>query len=652
MCGFVAAIALTDHASIDRRSVELATDLLGHRGPDASNLVHDSQFSFGHRRLSIIDLGARSDQPFSDPSESVTLVYNGEIYNYRELRRELAAKGAQFRTTGDTEVVLQAYLIWGDDLVHHLDGIFAFVLFDRRRRRALVVRDPLGVKPVYYARHGDILLVGSEPKAITAFNGFKVSLDAATISAFLTFRYAIEAEQWICGVLQLLPGHRLRVESGRVDNSAYWRVEAARPCVAGAEGVAAAIRHAVSSQLLSDVPVGLLLSGGVDSSVIAAAATVATEALGEPPLRAYTAALADSRCDETRYAAEVATHLNIPLTPVAVEPLVLRETVDMLVNCRDGPLGMHNEIAMFALASAVRRDAKVLLCGEGADETFAGYTRLFRLPFDIARIRGLSRLPAVVRGPLARAIDVPEFCPTDPMSLFFERYGYFSQHEKAELFRPEVWEAIDHDRRLWSYIDDRLRPSADRPLIDRIGHFFVGLHLPGLLGMIDGTTMAAGVEARVPFCDRRLVELALSLPQQDKIMWRSRLHGIRAAFQPIARFSEQADCSKVVIRRIYGESLPKNVTSRRKMGFPTPLRAWIWGQLAELRQDMLESAASPLFMYFREQPIRCWLEKSRRGDDGPSRKLWMLMTLGVFLSGLTHGATRSGRAKEYHEAHY
>jgi len=650
MCGFVAAIALAPDVPIDRRSVERATELLYHRGPDAINVVHDIQFSFGHRRLSVIDLDKRSDQPFSD--RDVTLVYNGEIYNYRELKRELVDKGAQFHTTGDTEVVLQAYLAWGDDCVHHLEGMFAFVLYDRRQRRALAVRDPLGVKPIYYATHGDILLVGSEPKAIAAFDGFKVSLDPAAISAFLTFRYAIEPEQWIRGIRQLLPGHRLCVEAGRLDLSVYWRAEETRRPVTDPEAFTGALRDAVRSQLVSDVPIGLLLSGGMDSSVIALEAARAARSEGERPPYAYTALFNDSEYNETPYAEEVAEYLDIPLETVAVEPHVSRETVEMLVNRRDSPLGMHNEIPMYALGATVRRDTKVLLCGEGADEALAGYTRLFRLPFDIARINVLTLLPAMARQPAARALDIPEFGPTDPMSLFFARYGYFSQAEKKELFRPEMWDAIDRDDRLWTMIADRLHGCADRPLFDRISQFFVGLHLPGLLSMVDGTTMAASVEARVPFCDRRLMELALALKPQDKLDWRSPLHRLRAAFQPIAQFSELADCSKIVMRQTYGGSLPKRVTARRKVGFATPLRAWLWGPLDDLRRDMLESPSSPLFAYFREAPIRRWLEQSRRGDGPSSRKLWMLMTLGVFLSGLIDRVSRPDHVREFNESHH
>jgi asparagine synthase (glutamine-hydrolysing) len=648
MCGFVAAIALAPGALIDRRAVERATELLYHRGPDATSVMHDNQFSFGHRRLRIIDLDKRSDQPFSD--HEVTLVYNGEIYNFRELRHELTDKGAQFRTTGDTEVVLQAYLAWGDDCVHHLEGIFAFVLFDRRQQRALVVRDHLGVKPVYYARHGDVLLVGSEPKVIMEFDEFNVSLDPATLSAFLTFRHAIESEQWVRGIHQLLPGCRLSVEADRLNLSAYWRADAIQRPYSEPEEFAVALRNAVRSQLVSDVPIGLLLSGGLDSSVIAVEATRAARMDNNFPLHSYTALFQEEKYNETHYAAEVAAHLDIPLRAVEIEPYVSRKTIEMLVCRRDAPLGMHNEIPMYALAAEVRRDAKVLICGEGADEALAGYTRLFRLPFDIERINRLAWLPVIARQHLARIMNIPETCPSDAMSLFFERYSYFSQAEKQALFRPEIWDMINHDSRLWTAVNARLSGCAGRPLFDRISHFFVGLHLPGLLGMIDGTTMAASVEARVPFCDRHLIEIAFALRQQDKLDWRSPLHRLSAILQPISRFSERADCGKVVVRRTYSGSLPKRTTTRRKMGFVTPLKAWIWGPLGELRQEMLESPSSPLFTYFREEPVRLWLEQSCRGDDKSSRKLWMLITLGVYLNRLSNREPKKNNVGEFNDS--
>jgi asparagine synthase (glutamine-hydrolysing) len=630
MCGFVAAIALAPDVPIDRHAVERATDLLVHRGPDAGSVVHSQQFSFGHRRLSIIDTGQRSGQPFT--TEGATLIYNGEIYNFRDLKRGLMDKGVRFQTSGDTEVVLQAYLYWGDECVHHLNGIFAFVVYDQRKQRAFIARDHLGVKPVYYARHGDNFLVASEPKALAEFDRFGETPDPAVISAFLTFRYALETEQWIKGVNQLLPGHCISIEGGRPRLRQYWSADEVQQSNVRPEDYTDALSAAIEGQLVSDVPIGLLLSGGVDSSIVAFEASKAVRRGSCRPISSYTALFEEQARNEVGYAAEVAGQLAMPLHKVAINPRVSSSTVEKLVHCRDAPLGMHNEIAMYALALEARQSAKVLLCGEGADEALAGYTRLFRLPFDVQRMKCIAHMPAGLGQRLARALALPQTLPSDDaMSFFFTRYSYFSQSEKQALFHPEIWKAIDGDSRLWAAVGDRLKASTKRPLFDRITQFFVSLHLPGLLGMVDGTTMAASVEARVPFCDRRLMELALGLRQKDKLQWRSPLHCLVACLQPITQFSEQADYGKAVLRHAYRAKLPQQTLTRRKMGFSTPLGAWIWGPLAELRQEMLESSGSPLFSYFRKDPLPLWMESSRRGDDESSRKLWMLMTLGVHL---------------------
>jgi asparagine synthase (glutamine-hydrolysing) len=638
MCGFVSAIALDCNARIDRSAVESAAALMRHRGPDSINFKHDAFFSFGHTRLNIVDANPRSNQPLMDVAGRVIVVFNGEIYNYRELRRELSARGSKFQTTSDTEVLVNAYIEWGDEMLSRLDGIFAFVIFDTRSNRAIAARDRLGVKPIYYRMRDDMIVLASEPKAIARAFATDITVDPATISAYLTFRDAIEPEQWDTGVRQLPPGHYLSISRGKVDVLRYWSLSDFEEAKTDQSNIASALGRAVRDQISADAPFGVLLSGGIDSSVLAREAFLESQKHPASSMRAYTASITDPHSDESAYAAEVAEYLNIPLAMVAVEPLISPDTLSTLTNFRDCPLGMHNEIAMYALARAVRSDAKILLCGEGADEGFGGYTRMFRLPFDAARARCFNRMPVVPREWMMNKFDIPPFSDANPMSLFFSRYGYFSQAEKAALMLPDVWRKIDGDSRLWTHVQERLSPVRDYPLFTQISYFFLVLHLPALLHMIDGVTMAASVEARVPFCDHRLIELALKLPHSLKLAWRSPLRHFAALFQRISEFSERADHGKVVIRDLYRGKLPPSVFARRKLGFPTPLRQWMWGQLRDLTYLMFERCSSPLWEYFDRRIIDDWLEQSRRGNDAPSRKLWMLMALGVFLQNRSSAA--------------
>ena len=628
MCGLLGIVALDgSHCEVDKPAFEAALDRLAHRGPDGRGVLYENEFAFGHRRLSIIDRSERGAQPMSAHEAAVHVTYNGEIFNHEELRAELERYGHVFTSSCDTEVLLRAYVEWGSGCLDRLEGMFAFGIFDARRRRLLLARDRLGIKPLFWARLPDALIFASELDALVSYPGVPRRFDAEGVSAFLSFRHTVTSRTCFAGVQQMLPGRRLVLESGEVRVERWWRLpDIPAHRVWGplrrrqlSRQVAEAVRHT----LVADVPVAAFLSGGLDSGVVVSAAAAAA-----PPPHTFTASFEDRGFDESEVAAEVAAAVGARHTVVPIDPDSLLEHLRDLIRIRGQPLGMHNEVAIFLLGRVTARTHKAVLSGEGADELFAGYGRLFRIPFDQRRSWLARILPPILGRRIAAAAGPVGDCV---FATFAERYPYFPLAEKEALFNVAMRMAAHRDREALTALRESYECGArDSPHLG-LKRVLLECHLPGLLQMMDSMCMASGLEVRVPFVDHRLVESACRMPARWLLRWRSPLSLLRALGEPTAELSERRDRTKYALRRAYRRRVPRRVLARRKNGFAVPLTAWLTTSFKSEVRGLILAPNARLHGLIDAGRLRDWLDAGVAGDENFGKKVWLLLNLELWL---------------------
>ncbi|HUR34502.1 MAG TPA: asparagine synthase (glutamine-hydrolyzing) [Vicinamibacterales bacterium] len=566
MCG-IAGIIHTDARDVDGSAVRRMTDAMAHRGPDGSGVWTSGAVGLGHRRLAIIDLeGGR--QPMRSAETGCVLTFNGEIYNYRELRQVLAAEGLPFLEHGDTEVVLRAYERWGDGCVDHLRGMFAFAVWDPRTRRLFAARDRLGIKPFYYRWRGHTLCFASELKAILAVDpGARHSLDPRSFDRYLRLQYVPAPHTMVEGVRQLRPGYTLTLGSddgGPVERQ-YWQARA-RPA-----GHAATLEFqdrfaaVVSSHLVADVPVGALLSGGLDSSLVVAHMVRAAS----DPVHTFSVGFEDARLDERDSARRVAEHLGTVHHEHLVTDADAAEALPRVAAAMDEPLADYAAVPTYLIARFAAQHVKVVLTGEGADELFAGYRRYRR-----------DRLLA----PLAR------------LRRAYQPSHVFSAREASRLLgrRPFRLERAAADRH-------RARGTLNHLLLRDVEGW-----LPdNLLVKIDRMTMLCSLEARVPYLDHEFVEYALGIPAAGKL-----------------RLLKGAN--KLVMREAAAAMVPEAIAGRPKQGFKPPVDAWLRGRLRTLAHDALLAPDSRVRDQVDVRGIRRLLADHDAGRPNGHR-IWALL---------------------------
>lgn len=623
MCGIWGAVgrAPTGHG-LDRAEAAQYVALLRHRGPDGEGLWWTPEAVLGHTRLAVLDTTDRAGQPMAGADGRLVLTFNGEIFNQDALRAELTALGHGFCGTGDTEVLLAAYHQWGLACLDRLNGMFALAVWDRADGSLTLVRDRFGIKPLYYLCQERRLAFCSEPKGLLPLLPGPPTADLLGVSAFLTLRHVPAPRTLFTGLRQLPPGSWLRWQDGAVETGTWWELsrQPARPPRPWRRPAALRrrVEQAVEAWSRADVPVSAYLSGGLDSGVLTGELGRLGRCVG-----AWTAEYDVPGYSEADAAAEVADVLELPLHVVRTQVAVSPEQLAALVRIRDHPLAMHNEVALVRLAEQVRTRARVVLCGEGADELFAGYGRLYRLPFEAAKRRLRPR-----RRP---ATGWRRHVPAAALEQLLEDYSYLPLDTKHRLLRDDVAARLDDDAELMRTLLRAWRRPRRAGLHRRLVHFMVTVHLPGLLHVLDGTAMAAGVEARVPFLDHRLVSWAYRLPQRAKLRWHGPLHMLRALAEPPGRYSERRDTTKWLLRRAFAGRVPPAVLTRAKLPFPAPLNEWLARPGSDRTARLVLDDGARLHEVLDADRLRRWW--ASRGDGHPSfgRQAWLLMNLEVWL---------------------
>lgn len=600
---------------------------IAHRGPDDEGVLLENNVGLGMRRLSIIDVN-NGHQPLSNETGDVWIVFNGEIYNHAQLRRELESKGHQYRTHSDTETIVHAYEEYGRRCVSRLHGMFAFVIWDRRKRVLFAARDRLGIKPFYYAWDGRRFLFGSEIKAILPYPSH-AELNHSALAEYLAFGYISGSDTLFAGVHKLLPGNTLDLsEDGEFKVERYWDLstEVDPEPRAGAYYVQTyreLLERAVASHLMSDVPLGLFLSGGLDSSAVAALATkirgseIKTFAVGYG-----SADSEEASCSELDYARKVAAHIGSDHHEVRLTREYFFELLPKLIWHEDEPIVWPSSVALFSVAKLAREHVTVVLTGEGSDETLAGYTR-YAWTLLNARMDALYRSVTTsgVRNSVRKFVEQSSLGASlhrklqhtfvlrsgnSWPSIYFDNFfSAFSAVEQAELLTPSAWakagDAYQSSMDAWQ--------GSQGDLLHKMLHTDINTYLVELLMKQDQMSMAASIESRVPFLDHELVEFAIKIP---------------------AQYSVRGLGGKFILKQAMGDLLPSAVIYRRKMGFPTPWEHWLAGPQLDAIERMLLAPRSMDRGLFQREPIKRILRQHRHRTRDHSNRIWRLLNLEIW----------------------
>jgi len=637
MCGILGQINLGTTGDIDKVKFKKALDLQEHRGPDDSDIYMEDTFIFGHRRLSIIDLDSHAKQPMVSKCGNYILVFNGEIYNYNEIKDELLEKGYGFTTSSDTEVLLYAYIEYGIDCIEKFIGMFAFAIQDKVNNLTYIVRDRLGIKPLYYTSQDDKFIFSSEIKSILELDKKEREINNNAVSSYFSFRYPILNDTFFNDISSLAPAHYIKISNNEMKTIEYWNVAEKfkeQKNDKGEEYYIKELRNILESsikyRMISDVPFGAFLSGGVDSSVI----TAIMAKNSSEPIKTFTIGFEEEGFNEFEYAKIVADKYKTKHREIVLSGEDYIETMENLISYKDAPLSVPNEVPLYLMSKELKKYITVVLSGEGADEIFGGYGRIFRSPYDLERLENLDKLDLSVdeKDEFIRALikkyGVDTF--SNEIEHFMNVYSYTSLSDKKELLSSDInLEKIENlfIDKFMSYFNEL---EAD-PYYNKLMYAFEKIHVVGLLHRADMTTMATSVEARVPFVDHRVVEFAFSIPLKYKLKWNSEKDKEKAKFLMSDKISEVYDTPKYILKKAYEDILPKEILYRKKMGFPVPLNNWFGGQFNEYAKKILLSAEAQSRNLYNIENIKEWLDSDKLSTDHSfAMKIWMLINLELF----------------------
>jgi asparagine synthase (glutamine-hydrolysing) len=614
MCGIAGFVETADSTApftLDesRSLVHRMCDVIRHRGPDDEGVWVNEGVALGMRRLSIIDLST-GHQPIHNEDQTVWIVFNGEIYNFPELRRELEAAGHRFYTNTDTEAIVHAYEQWGTGAIRRLRGMFGLAIWDVRTKSLLIARDRAGIKPMYYADVNGRLYFGSELKSLLEAPDLPRDLDLDALDHYLSFLYTPREGSIFKRVRKLPPGHLMTWRNGTLKVEQYWQLSAEED-FRGSEGDAVAqlrrvLTDAVRCHLLSDVPLGAFLSGGIDSSLVVG---LMSEISGSR-VKTFSIGFDEPAFDELEHARKVAQHFGTEHHEFVVKPDAI-SILDRLVWHFDEPFADPSAIPTWYVSEMARRHVTVVLSGDGGDELFGGYDRYVPHPrvvaFDRYSPRALRRVAAIAAAQLphgARGKNFLRHIGRDEQGRYLDAIRFFGADEKPALLSAEVRRALrgpDPETRLAQHFER----FAHLPWPSQMMRFDAETYLPeDVLTKVDRMSMAHSIESRVPLLDNEVIDFAATLPASLKIKDGRRKH---------------------VLKEVAATLLPRDILERRKQGFGVPLGTWFRGNLRELFADTLLSPSSLQRGYFEPAFVRQIVDEHLAGTRDHMWQLWQLV---------------------------
>jgi asparagine synthase (glutamine-hydrolysing) len=614
MCGICGAFSFSG-AAVDQLLIDKMTQVIQHRGPDGSGSFVSGRIGLGHRRLSIIDLSGGA-QPIANEDETLQVVFNGEIYNFIELRQELIKKGHVFKTDSDTEVIVHGYEEWGTDCVSHFNGIFAFALWDVTRRQLFLSRDHLGVKPLYYIQLGDLFLFASEIKALLSAPGCPREVDLKSLGKLFALRYVPSPDTLFREIKKLNPGHHMVVDQYGVKVERFWNWKPQTPTRLKEDELVESYRElledAVRLQMRGDVPVGLFLSAGIDSNTLLAMMSERSDR----PIHTFTIGFEEGESsNETDDARRMAQRFGADHSEMIVGPQDYQDYYKRYLWDLEEPVGNESAAAFYFVSLIASRKVKVALSGQGADEPWAGYDRHIGIKLS----QMYSQIPQVVTrrilGPMVDrfgrdprwrrgtvALDEP-----DILTRLVKIYSFYSSDMKAKLFQPWVLEQISPDGRDAREALSRLHADVEHldPLTQML-YIDTRADLPDDLLMVgDKTSMANSLEARVPYLDYRIVEFVEKLPSSLK------LRGFKA---------------KYLHKKAVEKWLPREVIDQKKKGFANPVYKWLRESMQQYVSDCLLSDNAAVARYFDQNYIRRLVADHEAGRQNYMRHIYLLIS--------------------------
>ncbi len=617
MCGIAGFAGIARYTPEAGQVLRRMCDAIRHRGPDDAGYFVGPAACIGMRRLSIIDV-AGGHQPMTNEDETIRIVFNGEIYNFRDLRQRLRVAGHRLATSSDTETIVHFYEERGEDVVHELRGMFAFAIWDERRQRLMLARDRLGIKPLYVWPHpSGGLAFASELRSFLTLPDFTPTIDPDAVASYSAFGYIPHPASIFRGVRKLAPGHRLTwTRDGGIVESEYWSpARSERPAIDEREAVAELRRlidESVRIHLESDVPLGAFLSGGIDSSAVVASMR---RQMDSRPLT-FSIGFREAAFDESPYAAEVANALGTNHTALIVDPEA-DALVDDVVHALDEPMGDSSALPTYLVSCLARRDVTVALSGDGGDEGFGGYTRY------IETLSGVPLLPSLLRGSVrALASALPLVAPgrnwllnlaRSPRGRYASTVASPVRPGEGGVMRDEI--ASRHPT-IDQILEDVFNKTGARDFSTQLMVVDLLSYLPGdILTKVDRMSMAPSLEARVPLLDHVVIEFAVSLPASLKM---------------------RDGVGKWLLRRAIEGSVPDTVLTRPKQGFGVPLGRWFRRELSH-RIDQLLSPTSAIYEFYDPARVRGIVTEHRAHRRDHSGTIWRLMLLDLWLRALARG---------------
>ena len=612
-----------------RALVHAMCDVIRHRGPDDEGVWVEEGVALGMRRLSIIDLST-GHQPIHNEDGTVWIVFNGEIYNFQELRRELEAAGHVFYTNTDTEAIVHAYEQWGAEAIKRLRGMFGLAIWDTKSKTLLLARDRIGIKPLYYAETNGRLYFGSELKSLLQAPDLPRDLDLDALDHYLSFLYTPRDGSIFRSVRKLPPGHLLTWCDGRISVEQYWQIEA-KEDFGGSEAEAIAglrdvLTDAVRSHLVSDVPLGAFLSGGIDSSLVVGLMAQTSGAR----VKTFSIGFDEPAFDELEHARRVAQHFGTDHHEFVVKPDAV-SILDRLVAHFDEPFADSSAIPTWYVSEMARRHVTVVLSGDGGDELFGGYDRYVPHPrvvaFDRYSPRALRHVAAIAAARLPHGVRGKNFLRhvgRDEQGRYLDSIRFFGADEKPDLLAGDVRARLngpDPETRLARHFER----FSHLPWPSQMMRFDAETYLPeDVLTKVDRMSMAHSIESRVPLLDNEVITFASALPASLKIK-----HGRR----------------KHVLKEVAATLLPREILERRKQGFGVPLGTWFRGDMRELFADTLLSPSSLQRGYFQPSFVRQVVDEHLAGKRDHTLRLWQLVVFEKWLQQYVDGSHASGSAE-------
>jgi asparagine synthase (glutamine-hydrolysing) len=621
MCG-IAGVLHTDGTPVDARFIRNMTDIIAHRGPDGSGFYVQGEVALGHRRLSIIDL-ATGGQPMSNEDDSLWITYNGEIFNHSDVRPELEAAGHRYKSHCDTETVIHSYEQYGDQCLTHFRGMFAFAIWDGNRKQLFCARDRLGVKPFYYFWNGRTFAFASEIKALLQHPEISAEFNEQLLPEYLAFGYTSGEETLFKGIRKLMPGHTLTLRCGsnpQLEIKQYWDA----PCPAEFEERSdekwiaecrARLEEVVRMRLMSDVPLGMFLSGGVDSSAIAAL----IKRMADGPVKTFSVGYNESKFSELSEARQVAEQIGTDHHEVVVTMDEFFNALPRLVWHEDEPITWPSSVSLYFVSRLAADRVKVVLTGEGSDELFGGYGRYRFYQLNQQWMRAYRGVPGGVRNAIQNAVAGSPLLSASVRrklghtvlgrganieSLYLNNfYCAFGAEEQEKLLRAHF------DANPYANFLGRWDSVAQSPTLPRLLYADQKTYLVELLMKQDQMSMACSIESRVPFLDHKFVEFAASVPPQMKLRGKQ---------------------GKYIMKKAVENLLPHNIIYRKKMGFPTPITAWLMQDQAKTIREYLRDPEGLLAAYVNFEYLDDLLDKHDSGLHDATDRIWRLLNLQVW----------------------